>query len=110
MSKAAVIEAQGDTATANGNSIKQHQQQMCKDPLQQQKQKHDPHLLQLAAGFMSTVLWMFASSALIVINNTLYQGGFPYPMMVTGLGMVSCGGGGVRRWGSCGCVSRRWGL
>jgi hypothetical protein len=43
-------------------------------------------------------MWCCVSSALIVINNSLYQGGFAYPLMVTGLGQVSdVGPGGVVR-------------
>lgn len=62
----------------------QQQQQQCRQEAHPQRSQ----LLQLAAGLTSTLLWCFASSTLIVINNSLYQGGFPFPMMVTGLGQV----------------------
>lgn len=53
-----------------------------------QQQERRSQLLALAAGVFSTLLWGFASSSLIVMNNSLYQNGFPFPMMVTGIGQV----------------------
>lgn len=57
---------------------------------QGQQQQPSPWL-QVLAGFLSTALWCFVSSTLIVLNKSLYKGGFPYPMMVTGLGQVCQG-------------------
>lgn len=42
----------------------------------------------LLAGLVSTLLWCGASSCLIIYNKALYVSGFPYPLMVTGLGQV----------------------
>ncbi|KAF6258385.1 triose-phosphate transporter family-domain-containing protein [Scenedesmus sp. NREL 46B-D3] len=41
-----------------------------------------------AAGLVSTVLWCMASSLLIICNKDLYDTGFAYPLMVTGIGQV----------------------
>eukprot|EP00882_Tetradesmus_deserticola_P010584 GHRQ01011180.1.p2 GENE.GHRQ01011180.1~~GHRQ01011180.1.p2 ORF type:complete len:153 (+),score=49.01 GHRQ01011180.1:824-1282(+) len=41
-----------------------------------------------AAGLASTSLWCLASSLLIIYNRDLYDSGFAYPLMVTGLGQV----------------------
>jgi hypothetical protein len=85
MAKAAAETLQPPYST-NGIHPKQQDAQQCK--VQQHKQQERAELLHMAAGLVSTVLWCLASSTLIVINNSLYKGGFPYPMMVTGIGQV----------------------
>lgn len=54
--------------------------------------QHKQELLQkaehAAAGFASTLLWCLTSSLLIIYNKQLYNGGFAYPLMVTGMGQV----------------------
>jgi hypothetical protein len=59
---------------------------------QQQQQPPPRQLLQslehAAAGFVSTLLWCLASSLLIIYNKDLYDAGFVYPLMVTGMGQV----------------------
>jgi hypothetical protein len=85
MAQAAVAAAAAHGhGSSNSNSSSSH-----RPGLQQQQQRSQ--LLQLATGFVSTLLWCFASSTLIVVNSGLYKGGFPYPMMVTGIGQVRQG-------------------
>ncbi|PNH09282.1 putative sugar phosphate/phosphate translocator [Tetrabaena socialis] len=42
----------------------------------------------LLVGVLSTVLWMLCSSALIILNKSLYRRGFRYPSTVTGAGQL----------------------
>lgn len=48
-------------------------------------------LSQLSVAFLSTALWMCVSSGLIMINKELLSSGFPYPMCLSGLGMLFSG-------------------
>eukprot|EP00775_Hariotina_reticulata_P006948 gene6948-7165_t len=50
--------------------------------------QHQSKAQDVAAGVVSTVFWMAASSALIIYNKELYDRGFPFPQMVTGMGQV----------------------
>jgi hypothetical protein len=55
--------------------------------------QHHSKAQDVAAGVISIVLWMAASSALIIYNKALYDNGFPFPQMVTGMGQVLGGSG-----------------
>ncbi len=46
-------------------------------------------------GAISTVLWMFLSTALIVANKRIYAQGFSHPFFVTGMGQVFSALGGL---------------
>lgn len=46
-----------------------------------------------AVGLAATLAWMAVSSALIVANKRVYAGGFPYPMLVTGVGQLATAAG-----------------
>jgi hypothetical protein len=48
-----------------------------------------------AAGLVATLAWMLVSSALIIANKRVYSSGFPYPMLVTGLGQLASAAGGL---------------
>ena len=39
-------------------------------------------------GIFSIIIWMFFSSALIILNKNLYKMGFEKPMLVTGGGQL----------------------
>jgi len=49
----------------------------------------------LAVGLVSTLAWMFVSSALIIANKRVYTSGLPYPMFVTGVGQLMSAVAGV---------------
>ncbi len=53
-----------------------------------QQQCHSVSLQEVAAGLVSTLLWCLSSSLLIIYNKELYDNGFPFPLMVTGMGQV----------------------
>lgn len=57
---------------------------------QQQPRQLLHSLEHAAAGCVSTLLWCLASSLLIIYNKDLYDAGFKYPLMVTGMGQVRC--------------------
>ena len=48
----------------------------------------NPGASRLLLGIVSTVTWMFFSSALIILNNNLYKMGFQRPFFVTGCGQL----------------------
>eukprot|EP00878_Enallax_costatus_P010802 GHUV01011279.1.p1 GENE.GHUV01011279.1~~GHUV01011279.1.p1 ORF type:complete len:185 (+),score=41.48 GHUV01011279.1:510-1064(+) len=80
------------------NNQHQHQQQQPQGthsmqlPILQQKQhqqqQHHVTWQRFAAGLVSTLLWCLTSSMLIIYNKQLYDGGLPYPLMVTGMGQM----------------------